>query len=210
MLFDVDGTLVTGRSSERGFMEFLFRRGRFGVRQALATLTFISRWLPRFGRDIFKKNKAYLAGLGVEEVARLADIYVDRELMNRLHPPSAARLRQHVAAGDDVVLLTGTPDFIARPLASRLGVDTIESSRCPRSDGRYPGGPPIEHPFGSAKLDYALELARTRSRRIEDAMAYADSRDDLALMRAVGVAVAVRPDSRLREEAVRQGWEIIE
>ncbi|MBA3563265.1 MAG: HAD-IB family phosphatase [Gammaproteobacteria bacterium] len=209
VLFDVDGTLVKGRSSERGFMEYLFRRGRYGPRQVLASLLFLLVYLPRFRRDIFKKNKAYLTALETAEVGALAENYVREELMRRLHGPSLERLRRHVAGGDDVVLLTGAPEFIAEPLAAQLGVRSAVSSRCPRKDGRFAWGPPTEHPFGAEKLEFAKHLAEARGVDLQKAIAYADSRDDLTLMRAVGTPVAVRPDARLRREATRRGWEII-
>ncbi|MGH8497042.1 MAG: HAD family hydrolase [Gammaproteobacteria bacterium] len=210
VLFDVDGTLVKGSSSERGFTGWLFRHGRLGPRQWLATLLFIVVYLPRFRRDIFKKNKAYLTGLDVEEVAAFASRYVRENLIERLHAPSLARLRRHLAEGDEVVLLTGTPDFIAEPLAAHLGVRSFVASVCPRGDGRFAFGPPIEHPFGAAKLGYAEDLARTRNVPLQETIACADSRDDLPLLHTVGAPVAVRPDARLRQEAVAKGWEIIE
>ncbi|HUO81417.1 MAG TPA: HAD-IB family hydrolase [Gammaproteobacteria bacterium] len=210
VLFDLDGTLVTGSSSERGFTGWLFRHGRLGPRQWLASLWFIAVFLPRFRRDIFKKNKAYLTGLEVGEVTALAARYVEENLIGRLHGPAVARLRRHIADGDEVVLLTGAPDFLAAPIARHLGVSAVQSSRCPRDDGRFAWGSPIEHPFGASKLAYAGELAQSRGVGLENVIAYADSRDDLTLLGAVGTPVAVRPDRRLRREACKRGWEIVD
>ena len=209
VLFDLDGTLVTGASSERGFTGWLFRHGRLGPRQWLASLWFIVVFLPRFRRDIFKKNKAYLTGLEVGEVAALAGRYVEEKLIGRLHAPAVARLRRHLADGEEVVLLTGAPDFLAAPIARHLGVSAVESSRCPRDNGRFAWGSPTEHPFGASKLAYARELAQSRGTDLDNVVAYADSRDDLTLLGVVGVPVAVRPDRRLRREARKRGWEII-
>jgi phosphoserine phosphatase len=42
------------------------------------------------------------------------------------------------------------------------------------------------------------------------AVFYSDSANDLPLLRAAGEAVAVDPDPRLRSEAERAGWRILE
>jgi phosphoserine phosphatase len=44
---------------------------------------------------------------------------------------------------------------------------------------------------------------------MENAVFYSDSHNDLPLLRTVDRAVAVDPDDLLREEAVRQGWNVI-
>ncbi|MGZ5268373.1 MAG: HAD family hydrolase, partial [Caldimonas sp.] len=45
---------------------------------------------------------------------------------------------------------------------------------------------------------------------LAEAIFYSDSANDLPLLRAVGNAVAVDPDARLRAEAVRLGWPVLE
>jgi phosphoserine phosphatase len=45
---------------------------------------------------------------------------------------------------------------------------------------------------------------------IAESTFYSDSANDLPLLRLVGRAVAVDPDPRLREEAVRRAWPILD
>ena len=71
-VFDVDGTLVSGRSTEKRFITWLLRRGHLGPFQMLSMVWFILRWFPRFGRHVFKKNKASLNGLPVSLIANEA------------------------------------------------------------------------------------------------------------------------------------------
>lgn len=207
-IFDIDGTLVSV-SSERLFWRFLLARRRQGFRQIFTYLLFLVRYVWIGGVHTVKKNKAYLAGLPVDEVEALAKEFVAERLLEHLHEPAVQRLRQHLARGDTVVLMSGTLQPIARALAEHLGVRHVVGTVANERDGRFTGQPPDVHPFDTAKLTLARELAAARGLDLAEATAYGDSRHDLPLLRAVGEPVAVRPDRALAAEAERCGWEIL-
>jgi phosphoserine phosphatase len=56
-----------------------------------------------------------------------------------------------------------------------------------------------QRPGGAAQLD-----------AFERTWFYSDSLNDLPLLDAVSDPVAVRPDARLRQHALRAGWRIVE
>ncbi len=210
VLFDVDGTLVPAPGTEPRFAWYLARRGRLGWRQLLATGWFFLRYWPRFGRQVPLKNKAWLTGLARGEVAALARDFIAEELVKVLFAPAVARLREHVAAGDHVVLLTGTPQFLARPLADHLGAADAVGSLCEVVAGRFCSGPPVRHPYGQTKVEAARAQAAAAGLDLATAVAYADTGSDAPLMHAVGRAVAVMPDRGLLARARDAGWEILQ
>lgn len=207
ILFDIDGTLVPGRGSEPRFAAWLWRRGRLGPRQWLGYAYYLLRYLPRFGRNILQKNKAYLTGLPVAGVGVWAADFVAADLQPALYPPAVARLRAHVEAGDHVVLLSGTPDFIAAPLARLLGAQGGYGARCAAAGGVFLAAPPVRHPYGRAKIEAARAIAAEAGLPLERAVAYGDSINDAPLFRVVGSSIVVMPDRRLRAAARREGWE---
>ena len=152
---DIDGTLIGGPSCEGRFALYLLKRGRLGPYQLARAAAFVPRGLIRYGRHVFKKNKAYLAGLGVEAVAGLAGAFVDEVLVPRLRRRLIERLEIHKSSGETIVLLTGAPDFIARPLGERLGADDWCATKCVAREGVYTADPPAVHPFAEAKLEFA-------------------------------------------------------
>lgn len=208
VLVDLDGTLLDHPSAERRFIRHLARRRLLGPRQWLAAGTFFLRWTGRFGRAVGRKNKAYLSGLEQGRVAREANEFVTGEILPRLHPALLGRLRRHAAAGDTLVLLTGVPDFIAVPIARRIGAQCC-ATLCSTRDGCYTASPPLRHPFGTEKLALARELAQGAGIGVACCVAYADSGDDIPLLTAAGRAVAVNPDRRLARAAVRCAWEVV-
>jgi phosphoserine phosphatase len=72
--------------------------------------------------------------------------------------------------------------------------------------GEVPGALPI----GEARGDLLRKLAATNGFAIEETIAYADSTSDLPMLEAAGTAVAVNPDTKLRQLARRRGWLIEE
>lgn len=208
-VFDIDGTLVSGPSTEKRFFVHLLRSGKLGPRQVLAFLLFALRWLPRYGRHVFKKNKAYLAGLRQEEIGELASAWAQRSLTHAWFEPCLERLRRHRDAGDAVVLLSGTPDFVAAAIAEALGIARAIGTQCAAENGRFRWHPPASHPFTERKVQIIHELAEETGVAVADTVAYGDSIYDLPVFQAVGTAVAVRPDEELAAVAGRNGWEVI-
>lgn len=208
-IFDIDGTLVTGPGTEQRFAASLLANGRLSVRQCGAFARFTVRHGPRLGRHVFKKNKAWLAGLREAEVAEAADHWVREVLPRHWFEPCVARLRAHVTEGDTVVLLSGTPDFIAGAIARLLGVGVAIGSTCASRNGVFLADPPLCHPFGESKREIADDLRVRHGLRTADMVAYGDSLHDLALLQSVGRPVAVRPDAGLTKIARREGWEIL-
>jgi HAD superfamily hydrolase (TIGR01490 family) len=209
VLLDVDGTLLHGPSSERLFFRHLVANGQCGWRQLAAAALFCLRWWPTYGRHVLKKNKAYLVGLEVRAVQQTAEAFVQQLLVTRIRPSILRRLEEHRRAGHPVALLTGTPEFIAAPLAARLHAQAYSAMRCSTRDGLFDGGPPTSHPFGAEKLQQAQTLCARLGWRLSDCYAYADSAHDIPLLRAAGHPIAVHPDRRLRRVAANEGWEIM-
>jgi HAD superfamily phosphoserine phosphatase-like hydrolase len=209
VLFDIDGTLTLIPSSERRFGRMLWRCGLLGPRQIVAYVGFLLGHVWAYRRAVLKKNKAYLSGLEVTEVGRLARRFVAEDLLGQLSRVAAARLAEHLAQGDEVVLLSGTPDFIARPLAEHLGVRHVCATIAAERGGRFVAGAPVRHPFARAKLDAARAVAAETDLPLAGAAAYGNSADDELLLAAVAQPVAVNPDRKLRRTAEDRGWEII-
>ena len=60
------------------------------------------------------------------------------------------------------------------------------------------------------KVHWASTVARELGVRLGECTCYTDDAGDLALLELVGEPVAVNPDPRLRREAVRRGWPVLD
>jgi phosphoserine phosphatase len=166
--------------------------------------------LVKYGRHTNKKNKGYLTRMKVARMQQIGIQLTQEELLPALYQPAVSRLQAHLLAGDRVVLLTGTPEFIARPLAQALNIAEVSATLCVSHSGRYRLRTPRQHPFGASKAELAQAICHQLGLSLHEAVAYADSYYDLPLLERVAEPVAVRPDQRLRRIATQRGWEIID
>ncbi|MFQ5934905.1 MAG: HAD family hydrolase [Acidiferrobacterales bacterium] len=206
---DVDGTLVQGASIERRFVAELWRRRMLKGQQISAGLAFFLRWGWRYGWLTAGKNKAYLTGLNVKDIEKLAEWFVTNNVVEQLRVSVTDRLVQHRKAGEHVALLSGAPDFLVRPLAKHLGVEYLRATVCMHKNGVFTPLPPVVHPFYKGKLDSANSLCRELTSDLSQCIAYADAIYDLPLLRKVAKPIVVYPDRRLRHAAEQAGWEIV-
>lgn len=208
-IFDIDGTLVPGASSEVRFVRYLLSQGVLGPRQMLAYGWFCLRYALHYRQHLLKKNKAYLVGLSEVRVQTLAADFVRTELIPVLYQPAIKRLRMHGQAGDRVALLSGTPQFLAEALAHALAVDAGYGALCDQRNGVFRAAPPLRHPYGVTKIKGAHHLADALGVSMPNTVAYGDSVQDAHLFRAVGEAVAVQPDPGLSAMAADEGWDVL-
>lgn len=209
-IFDVDGTLVSGRSTEKRFIARLLRRGHLGPRQLLSAAWFAVRWFPRFGRHVFRKNKAYLNGLSESLVVDEARHFVDSMQDSDWIASARSEFERHRNAGDRVVLLSGTLQPIVRSLGDRLGADGAIGTECRVEKGVFTALPPWQHPFHDEKAAMLPSICETYRIAAEEVCAYADSRFDKPFLSKVGCPVAVRPDRGLAEWARSNNHRILE
>ena len=208
-LFDIDGTLVREPSTEKRFTLWMLLRGRIGLIRLLAYAVYSLRYLPPYGLKVFAMNKALWWRRTPESVRSLACEWAGQHLRKSLYPPCVDRLQRHRERGDIVVLLSGTPDFLAEAVAEQLDVPTVLATRCAARNGRFSLAPPEVHRVGEEKLSAARDLCLSLGASLANASAYGNAITDLPLLAACGEPVAVNPDRELAAEANRRGWEII-
>ncbi len=63
--------------------------------------------------------------------------------------------------------------------------------------------------YGKGKLEGMRNFAESHDIDLAESWAYSDSASDLPMLRAVGNAVAVNPDTELAEVARDEGWQVM-
>jgi long-chain acyl-CoA synthetase len=106
---------------------FLGRWARRGTMGALA----IARPLLYLTNRVFATRLLHtvLRGVSRDRLNLLGEEYFEYELKPRLRQQGVAKLKEAVAAGADICLVSQGLDHIMRPLANHLGVDRILSNR---------------------------------------------------------------------------------
>ena len=131
------------------------------------------------------------------------------------HIQAAARalLQQHRDAGDTIVIVTATNEFVTRPIAKALGVEHLLAVNLERDasgwiTGEITGVPTMRAGKVTRMDDWLAE--RGLSWDAVDSTFYSDSMNDVPLLEKVNTPVATNPDERLRKLAAERGWRILD
>ncbi|MGI8679116.1 MAG: HAD family hydrolase [Jatrophihabitans sp.] len=210
--FDVDNTMMIGASIFH-FAKGLAARDFFSWRD-LARFTARQARLRMRGEskdDLHQSREsalAFVAGKMVEDIVALGEDIYDEEMSDRIWRGTHALARAHLDAGQRVWLVTATPVELATIIADRLGLTGALGTVAESSGGVYTGHLVGEVLHGEAKAAAVRRLAVREDLDLSHCSAYSDSINDLPMLSLVGRPVAVNPDSALKAEARRRGWEI--
>ena len=130
-----------------------------------------------------------------------------------LHPAAIDLVRQHQAAGDEVLIVTATNEFVTRPIAAALGVDQLIAVELEKSPDGWITGEIAGTPSArDGKVDRVAQWLAAGGRGWADVTTtfYSDSTNDLPLLEMVDHPVATNPDDRLRVHAQARGWRILD
>jgi HAD superfamily hydrolase (TIGR01490 family) len=212
-VFDLDGTLVSSTVIESYLWLRLADEAPAGRARELAGL---AAALPRYLRaertdrgHLIRSVYARYAGADPQELARLVDEVAGDVLLRRVKPAAIRRVRAHRAAGHRTVLLTGSVDFLVRPLAP-LFDEVVASRLTVGADGRFTGKLAASPLVGDARAAFLDHYAGRVGADLAASWAYGDSQSDIPMLRAVGNPVAVNPDLALFRTAKAAGWPVEE
>ncbi len=128
-------------------------------------------------------------------------------------PEALALVRQHQTAGDAVVIVTATNEFVTRPIANAFGVSELIAVELERdAEGWITGEIRGTPSFRDGKVTRVAEWLAQRNLDwgAVNMTFYSDSANDLPLLERANHPVATNPDTRLRAVAVERGWRILD
>jgi HAD superfamily hydrolase (TIGR01490 family) len=210
--FDVDNTMMIGASIFH-FAKGLATRDFFSWRDLVRFTAQQARLRlggehPAHMHTSRESALAFVAGKRVDEVIALGEEIFDEEMSDRIWKGTHALARLHIDSGQRVWLVTATPVELATIIANRLELSGALGTVAESEHGVYTGRLVGEVLHGEAKAAAVRALAAREGLELAHCSAYSDSINDLPMLELVGRPVAVNPDSALRAEAKRRGWEI--
>ena len=213
-LFDLDHTLLTGDSDvlwcdfliEQGLLEresFAARNADMDARYRAGTV----------GTEEFANfYVGTLAGRTRTQWEPLRKEFLSSVIVPRIGKDAIHLLKHHLDAGDLVVLTTATNRFITELTAGYLQIEHLIATEVEMQQGQFTGRTTVTLNMREGKVvrlhTWLADIGYTLNDF--DSHAYSDSINDLPLLQAVGHAVAVDPDARLRAEAQGCGWPVLQ
>lgn len=209
MIFDLDGTLIPNTSAEKTFFFHLLRNRILSIISIIQLLPAI--WTARGNlHEMTLLNKRYLKNRSVKDFEDIAQKYFEPRIDTLIFPFMSHLIKEHQKNGDQILLLTGTLDFIAGCFAHHLFMDGYKATTLEIREGRFTGRVVGIQPFGLGKLEILRNLKRQYNFYSDNAVLYANIYADRFVMNAVARPIAVNPDRRLLNYALRSKWSIID
>jgi HAD superfamily hydrolase (TIGR01490 family) len=184
----------------------------FIQRRTLARAVFGQLMFLWFGADHNKMEKfreqmlAIAKGWDRQEVRALVTETLAEVIEPLIYREALELIDHHLAAGDEVWIVSSSPAEIVEPFADIIGVTGAIASRAEVDDrGRYTGR--LEFFCqGDNKAVAMRALATERGIDLTSSSAYSDSETDVAMLSAVGQPFAVNPDRPLARIAQDNSW----
>jgi HAD superfamily hydrolase (TIGR01490 family) len=210
--FDLDRTLLSINSGAAWVLREL-RDGRLTLWQVSRAMYYLA--LYRMGRarleDAIVGAISTLKGTSVDEVRQNVEGFYERHVKNAYRPGGLKALAEHKQQGDLTALLSSTSVYLAEAVSRELGLDAAFCNRFEVDPaGAHTGRTAGRLCYGAGKLEYAEAFAQSRGVSLDVCVFYTDSFSDLPVLEKVGRPVVVNPDGRLRREALRRKWEVVD
>jgi HAD superfamily hydrolase (TIGR01490 family) len=214
-LFDLDHTLLpidsdftwgdfTQRIGWTDPVEFKRRNDQFYEHYRAGTLDVHE--YTRFATDAVRLK-------GPQAAAQAHAQFMAEVIGPEIQPQALELVERHRAAGDEVVIVTATNEFVTTPIARAFGVEELIAVKLARDgDGWITGDIEGVPSLREGKVHRVAEWLQLRGLGWDDAEItfYSDSTNDLPLLERVDHPVATNPDEKLRAIATQRGWRILD
>lgn len=213
--FDLDGTLLNGQSGTL-VLGYLMRHRYISAK----TFASCAWWGVRFKLHLpFRQNEvrehifAELSRFSAPEVQAIMDDFHREVMVPRYREAGIRTLREHIANGEHVALVSATFDQIAQAARAYLGCEVAHATKMQLdAEGRFTGNVDGNTIAGPAKLGCIRRWANETfgAGGWDLAFAYGDHFTDVPMLEAARKCYAVNPGPTLKREARSRGWQILD
>ena len=163
--------------------------------------------------EYIRFSVAPLAEHGAQKSDAAHRRFMDEVIRPAMKPVAFDLVRQHQDAGDTVIIVTATNEFVTRPIAEAFGVDELIAIDLERdAQGEPTGairGTPSFREGKVARVEQWLAARGLEWAGVQHSTFYSDSMNDMPLLEKVHEPVATNPDARLQAIAQERGWRIL-
>ncbi|KLT72775.1 phosphoserine phosphatase [Neisseria arctica] len=214
-IFDLDNTLIN-IDSDNTWPQYLMKKG-------VVDAEFVRIKNDKFYQDykngcldideFLKFQLEPLSRFDMEELAQMHREFTQEFILPHISPMAKMLVQSHRDAGDELLVISSTNEFIITPICHLFGIENIIGTQLEvGTDGRYTGAYIGTPSLKEGKITRLNEWLAKRGESFSSygkIYFYSDSKNDLPLLRIVSDPVAVNPDEELQKEAMANGWPVL-
>ena len=209
-IFDLDNTLLNG-DSDHAWGEFLVNKGIVDTEHYARCNNGFYQDYQQGCLDIDAYLNFCLEVLSLHPLHQLQQWrsqFIEEKIKPMLLPKAQALIEKHRNAGDTLLIITATNQFVTSPIAELLKIKHLLASEAELIDGLYTGKPIGIPCYQSGKISRLNIWLKHTSLNLKGSTFYSDSHNDLPLLEKVDHPVAIDPDPQLHQIATQRGWPI--
>lgn len=206
-LFDLDETLIAG-DSDYLWGQFLVEMGVVdGEVYEKTNREFYEQYkqgsldIVEFSRFAFKP----LSEHSIETLHAWRKEFIEEKIKPIILSKGLEFVNMHRLAGDKIIIITATNEFLTQPIADLYEVDKLIATKPAMLDGKYTGDLELSC-FSKDKVTRLHEWLKAEGENLDGSFGYSDSHNDIPLLMEVTHSVVVDPDEKLRAYAQKYGW----
>jgi HAD superfamily hydrolase (TIGR01490 family) len=150
---------------------------------------------------------------GMDAARQAHQSFMQQVIRPAMTEAATATVRAHQTAGDEVVIVTATNEFVTRPIAHAFEVEELIAIELETDVAGVPTGAirgvPSFREGKVARVEQWLTARGLSWASVTHSTFYSDSINDLPLLEKVHEPVATNPDDRLKAIALERGWRIL-
>lgn len=214
-MFDLDHTLINC-DSDNEWPKYLMQKG-------VVDKTFVDTKNNKFYQDYLHGclnmdeflafQLAPLSRFTRAELNRMHAEFMDNYIVPNISDQALQQVQQHRKAGDELLLISATNEFIITPIAHLFGIrNIIGVMLATDAEGNYTGHYVGTPSFKEGKIVRLQQWLATQGKTLTDydqVYFYSDSHNDLPLLQLASRPVAVNPDRILLAQAQKNGWPVM-
>lgn len=212
-LFDLDNTLLAG-DSDFEWGQFLIAQGLVNADEHRAQNEAFYQDYQTGTLDIERFLRFQLHVLTRHPRAQLEawrETFISKHIDPLITTAAQDLVQQHRAQGALCAIVTATNSFVTWPIARRFNIPHLIATIPAQKNGQFTGQVRGTPAFRAGKVERVqdwLETLGLHWSSFEHRYFYSDSHNDLPLLDAVDIPIAVDPDPQLRAHAEQHGWRI--
>ena len=208
--FDLDRTL-SGAISGNVLVKLAWKKKQISLKDLIKALYLLILYKLRL-RDpakIIDEMVAWVKGKPEVWIDDLCSEACNSILLPSIFTEAVTEIRLHKEKNARVIILSSALRQICVRVAEFLGMDGFLCSSLEVSDGHLTGKAAGRLCFGEEKLVRLMEYCKNNTMNHSESWYYGDSISDLPVLEIVGNPVCVNPDSELKNEARKRGWNVL-
>ncbi len=206
--FDVDYTILANNSASL-YIKYMRQRGEVSLKEIVVSLYYLLQYKlnlldfePLAEREVKK-----IEGQPESEMIELCDEWFGQMVIDYIYPEALDVIQDHRDQGDEIILLSAASKYLVHPLAEHLDIRYYGCNRLEVEDGYFTGRLIKPVCYGAGKIHWAEKISEELGLELQDSYYYSDSITDLPVLEKFGHPIAVNPDTLLRKQAQRRGWQ---